>query len=202
MTTNLPTAGEDIAKVRIEGHVLITDPETNEILVDKKNAIHFENFSEALALSLANRPNGFIQEMSFGNGASTVSGTGAITYFPPNVTGSEATLYNQTYSKVVNDQSPLNTNKATSFIRIVHGANSVYSDIIVTCLLDYNEPAGQEAFDDTTSTETQFVFDELGLFSYDDSGAGKLLTHVIFHPVQKSLNRTIQVRYTLRIYMV
>jgi hypothetical protein len=188
--------------VHVEGHVLITDAETEEVLVDKNNAIHFENFSEALALSLTNRPNGFIQEMAFGNGASTVSGTGAITYFPPNVTGSEATLYNKTYAKNVNDQSPLNTDKSTSYMRMVHSANSVFSDIIVTCLLDYNEPAGQEAFDDNTSTESAYVFDELGLFSYDESGVGKLLTHVVFHPVQKSLNRTIQIRYTLRIYMV
>ena len=41
----------------------------------------------------------------------------------------------------------------------------------------------------------EFVFDELGLISE----SGKLLTHVIFSPVQKSLNRLIQIDYTVRI---
>ena len=43
------------------------------------------------------------------------------------------------------------------------------------------------------------MFDELGLTSYASSGTGKLLTHVIFHPVQKSLNRLIQIDYTVRV---
>jgi hypothetical protein len=44
------------------------------------------------------------------------------------------------------------------------------------------------------------VFDELGLKSWTgDEGTGKLLTHVVFHPIQKSLNRLIQVDYTVRI---
>ena len=44
--------------------------------------------------------------------------------------------------------------------------------------------------------------DELGLKSWEGTENGstnKLLTHVIFHPVQKSLNRLIQIDYTLRI---
>ena len=43
---------------------------------------------------------------------------------------------------------------------------------------------------------------ELGLKSFEGTENGstnKLLTHVIFHPVQKSLNRLIQIDYTLRI---
>lgn len=185
-----------------EGHVLIRDAETGEVLVSQKNAIHFENMSEALALGLANRTNGNIHEMVFGNGASTVSGTGAITYFPPNVTGSDAALYNQTYSKIVNDQSPLNDDPTRNYLRVQHTTNASFSDVIITCLLDYSEPAGQELFDDSSSLETAFVFDEIGLRAFDPvPGNGKLLSHVIFHPVQKALNRTIEVVYTIRIYM-
>ena len=49
-----------------------------------------------------------------------------------------------------------------------------------------------------------FVFDELGLFGYvpgaNGLGAGlPLLTHVIFSPVQKALNRLIQIEYTVRV---
>ena len=40
-----------------------------------------------------------------------------------------------------------------------------------------------------------YVFDELALYT----GNNDLLTHVVFHPVQKSANRKIQVIYTLRI---
>jgi hypothetical protein len=72
---------------------------------------------------------------------------------------------------------------------------------LVTCLLDYGEPAGQSAFDNTAYTTDQYAFDELGLKGWSATGAGlgKLLTHVIFHPVQKSLNRLIQIEYTVRI---
>jgi hypothetical protein len=65
--------------------------------------------------------------------------------------------------------------------------------------LDYGEPDGQEAFDNSVDMSGNFVFDELGLVSFSPSGTGKLLTHVIFHPVQKSLNRLLQIDYTIRI---
>jgi hypothetical protein len=66
-------------------------------------------------------------------------------------------------------------------------------------LLDYGEPNNQEAFDNTTYLDGEYVFDELGLRAYNPTGTGKLLTHVIFHPVQKSLNRLIQIDYTVRV---
>ena len=55
------------------------------------------------------------------------------------------------------------------------------------------------AIDNATNADSLYVFDELGLVSYLPSGQGRLLTHVIFHPVQKSLNRLIQIDYTVRV---
>lgn len=196
----------DNANQKMVGHVLIRNKQTGDVLVDKMNAIHFENMSEAIALALTNRATGHIHEMVFGNGASTVSGTGAITYFPTNSAGADAQLYYQTHRKIVDDQSPLMSENdrlsGGNKLVVQHAVNAVYSDIIVTCTLDYNEPSGQAAFDDITDTESAYVFDELGLKSFDSTpGAGKLLSHVVFHPIQKSLNRVIEIIYTVRIYM-
>jgi hypothetical protein len=193
---------QDNLGTRFVGHVLIRDAATREVLVDKFNQIHFENMSEALALSLADRSTGHIHEMVFGNGASTVSGTGAVTYFPPNATGQTAQLYNQTYRKVIDDMSPLNVNVVDNNLRVQHTQNATYTDIVVTCTLEASEPSGQLAFDNTTDAEGSFVFDEIGLKSFAAiEGTGRLLSHVIFHPVQKSLNRTIEIVYTVRIFM-
>ena len=76
----------------ITGHVLIKDAVTGEVLVDKFNAINYENFSISLARTIANRPDSWIQEMCFGNGGATVSEIGTITYLPPNVVGQTAEL--------------------------------------------------------------------------------------------------------------
>jgi hypothetical protein len=193
---------EDKLGPKFVGHVLIRDKNTREVLVDRFNAINLEAMSVALAQSLADRSTGQIHEMDFGNGASTVSGTGAVTYFPPNVTGLTAALYNQTYRKVVDDMSPLNVNTADNYINVQHSAGTTFSDIVITCTLEANEPSGQLAFDNTTNTEGTYVFDELGIRSFAAiEGTGMLLTHVIFHPVQKSLNRVIEIVYTIRIFM-
>ena len=185
---------------KIEGFIKITDPWTKEVLVDKKNAIHYENISICMANTLANRPTGFIYKMAFGNGGSAVDPTGVITYLPPNTTGQNASLYNETYSKVVDDNSASNTDPANNYMTVVHTSGNVYTDIITTCLLDYGEPAGQQAFDNSTNFNGEYVFDELGLQCWNGSASNLLLiTHVIFHPVQKSLNRQIQIDYTLRI---
>jgi hypothetical protein len=185
---------------KIEGFVKITDPGTGEIFVDKKNAIHYENISIAMAQTLSNRDIGYIYEMAFGNGGSSVDPTGIITYLPPNTTGQNADLYNQTYAKVVDDNSAANSDTANNKMTVLHTAGKVYTDILVTCLLDYGEPAGQQAFDNSTNFNGEFVFDELGLKCWNGSATNlRLITHVIFHPVQKSLNRQIQIDYTLRI---
>ena len=185
--------------ILIKGHIKIYDPETKEIFIDKNNAIHYENMSIALADSVGNRGNGWIYEMSFGNGGTSVDPTGIITYLTPNSTGTNASLYNQTYKKIVDDQSVNNVDPNRNKIETRHVSGTNYTDIIVQCLLDYGEPNGQEANDTATDTENQYVFDELGLVSYSPTGTGRLLTHVVFHPVQKSLNRLIQIDYTVRV---
>jgi hypothetical protein len=189
---------------KIEGFVKITDPNSGEILVDKKNAIHYENISIAMAQTLSNRTSaqggGWIYEMAFGNGGSSVDPTGVITYLPPNITGQNADLYNETYAKVVDDNSAADTDPANNYMTVIHTTGKPYTDILVTCLLDYGEPAGQQAFDNSTNFNGEYVFDELGLKSWAGSSTDlMLITHVIFHPVQKSLNRQIQIEYTLRI---
>ena len=186
--------------VKIEGFLKIYDPNNGEIFVDKKNAIHYENMSIALANTLAHREVGWIYQMAFGNGGSSVDPTGVITYLPPNTTGQNADLYNETYAKVVDDNSAADTDPANNNLSISHTAGKVYTDVLVTCLLDYGEPAGQQAFDNSTNFNGEFVFDELGLKYWNGSADDlRLLTHVIFHPVQKSLNRQIQIDYTVRI---
>ena len=196
---------QDNINAMIRGHILIKDVISGETLVDKNNQIHFENFSYALAQTIGNRPYGWIQEMAFGNGGATVSATGTITYNPPNVVGQTATLYNETYYKVVDDLSPLDVNPAKNYIKINHTDGTTYADVITTCTLDLGEPAGQEAFDTTTSINGTYVFNELGLRAYGVSGvpgSGRLLTHVVFSPVQKSLNRQLEIVYTIRIQTI
>jgi len=189
-----------LAPASIQGHIRIFDPMTQEVFVDKRNAIHYENMSIALAQSLANTNLGYIFQMAFGNGGSSVDPTGVITYLPPNVTGANADLYNETYAKVVDQNSALNTDPTRNKMTVLHTSGQVYTDILVSCLLDYGEPAGQQAFDNSTNFNGEYVFDELGLKAWEGATDDlMLITHVIFHPVQKSLNRQIQIDYTVRI---
>lgn len=189
---------------KIEGFLKIYDPNSGEVLVDKKNAINYENMSEAIADTLSSRGFGEIYQMAFGNGGASVDETGVITYLPPNTTGQNAALYNQTYAKIVDDTSVFNLDPTRNKMTVSHTTGKVYTDILVQCLLDYGEPSGQAAFDNSTQTDSTYVFDELGLlanYGTDNDGnvITRLLTHVIFHPVQKSLNRQIQIDYTVRI---
>jgi hypothetical protein len=166
---------------KVEGFLKIYDPNSLEVFVDKKNAINYENMSVSLADTLS-----------------------IITYLPPNTTGQNAALYNETYVKIVDDTSVLNLDPTRNKMTVNHTSGQLYSDILVQCLLDYGEPAGQDAFDNSTQTDSDYIFDELGLLAYygtDSAGETitRLLTHVIFHPVQKSLNRQIQIDYTVRI---
>jgi hypothetical protein len=193
------TRPNETAGYHFEGHIKIWEPETGVVHRDQRNAIHYENMSIAMVNSISNQKDGWIYEMVFGSGGTTVDPTGLITYLTPNTIGTNSSLYNQTYRKVVDQNSIENSDPVRNKMEIRHISGATYSDVLISCILDYSEPDGQEAFDNSQDLSGDFVFDELGLKSYSSSGNGKLLTHVVFHPVQKSLNRLLQIDYTVRI---
>ena len=129
----------DKSGVAVQGHIKIFDPSSGEIYVDKRNAIHYEIMSIALAESLANAGKGAIYEMSFGNGGTSVDPTGIITYLTPNSTGTNASLYNQTHTKVVDDRSVNNLDPVRNKIETRHVSGTNYTD----CLL-YTSPSPRD----------------------------------------------------------
>jgi hypothetical protein len=193
---------DEVGGISLQGHIKIFDPKTNEVFVNKRNAIHYENFSLALVNSVGNQGYGWVSKMAFGNGGSRVDPTGIITYLTPNSVGQNAALYNKTYEKSVDAASSSNLDPTRNFMETRHLVGATYSDLLVSCLLDFGEPNGQLAFDNSANLDGQFVFDELGLVGFDSTGNELLLTHVIFHPVQKSLNRMIQIDYTVRVQSI
>ena len=46
---------DESSGIYLRGHIKIHDPTTGEVFIDKPNAIHYENFSIALANSIANK---------------------------------------------------------------------------------------------------------------------------------------------------
>lgn len=203
---NMPvkdTHPDDVAGISVSGHIMIRDKETGEVLINRRNAIHYGNMANIIANALNNAQGAYIHYMAFGNGATSVDTSGRIIYKTPRVSEAfetGANLYGRTYYKIVS------ANTETDKIQIVPGVS--YTDIKVTCTLGYAEPSDQDLFDGATTTEGDYVFDELALFSYprnptdsDPINTSNMLTHVIFHPVQKSQNRIIEIIYTIRVQL-
>ena len=131
----------DTTGLNITGHVLIEDVDTNAILLDKQNAINFENISFALANLLAGVSNDYaITAMEFGNGGTTVDNEGIIIYDLPNVGGNTATLHQKTFEKVI-------TGTTGNLISVEERPGFPYSDVVVECTLDYDEPSDAEDLD-------------------------------------------------------
>jgi hypothetical protein len=188
---------QERALATIDGHVMITDLDTGEVLLDKHNAINFINMAVSLASLLANKLDDeergyFITHMAFGNGGSTVDTTGTVQYRAPNVStadGQFGKLHRETYIKSVANLDEHNKIQVEKF------QGQVFSDVVVTSTLGFGEPDDQEIIDNSSTFEGDFVFDEIGLVTE----TGSFLTHIVFHPIEKSANRKIQVVYTLRI---
>lgn len=165
-----------------------------QVLLDQRNAIHNEHASIILARGLANRDDGSVYSMHFGSGGATIDPLGDIIFATPNTVGA-SDLNVPTYFEVVDDTlgAPPGNQMA---VRHVNG--TLFSDVEIRCVIDKDEPFGQQAFDNVgfnINDASLFIFDEIGLKSQD----GLLLTHITFSPIQKSANRIIEVVYTLRV---
>lgn len=198
--------------VSITTHITIRDLDTGEVLREGKNAIHQENMSVALATALARGSNYFVSEIHFGNGATIVETDGNVSYRLPNVAGVDADLYNDKFFRVVDSSDINNPNFAENNVTVVHPKGAVYADTVITTTLDYTDPLASDSvfniinstensLDATTTIDGEMVFDEIALKTRGTNGlnTGKLLTHFIFHPVEKGTNQRIQIVYQLRV---
>lgn len=204
MKNEKPEAVNEHAGIGMNGHILIRDKETGEELVNKRNAIHYGNMANGVANALGGdstaRDNAKIHFMAFGNGGTSVDTAGKVVYKSPRVSESfeaSADLYSRSYNKIISN------NTSTDKIEVVSGSS--FTDLKITCTLGYAEPSDQDLFDSSTDNNGSYVFDELALFSYPTDNTNittsKMLTHVVFHPVQKSQNRIIEIIYTVRIQL-
>lgn len=192
---------QDGIKLQATGHLKITDKDSGEVLVDKHNAIHYGNISTEIAQAMIGTDTAFLEYLAFGDGASITDGAGVITYRAPNVSTTKSPSA-RPYSINLVVQI---TNKDTSEtpVATTEGSESTvnYEDISMTIELGPSDANG-------------LVFDEMALFSGPHSQDNdailsalpadseiRMLTHIIFHPIEKSANRTFTITYTIRIQM-
>ena len=179
--------------VQICGHVLITDSQTGEVLLDKSNAIHPQNMARIIARALSNEDNSIIHRIAFGNGGTFIDAAANTAYNPPNTgangEGWESRLYHETYSEIVDEDNPAHKTDPGSAgsdnVRIGGGAVptddpvgggvtslevGLKSNMIVSMFINQNEPTGQltsqSPIPTLTPDEKCFVFDEIGLYSF------------------------------------
>lgn len=188
-----------LIKTHVHGHVQIKDAKTGEVLLDKDNAVHNKNMAIAIARGLSNTTSGVgtfqIYTLALGNGGTSLDSMDQITYLPPNTTNPAATLYNETYSQVVDEQQS-GTPSANSVTYQVDPASN--NTIVITSMTVLaGEPSGQDLTDSPPdpNPKSQYDWDELGLLTSDNL----LLTHIIFSPILKTANRELVITYTLTI---
>lgn len=175
--------------LEMQTRVVISDSDTQEVLVDKSNAVHPQNVSRAVARAFSREPNYFIKRIAFGNGGTFTDAARNIVYNPTNTEGWDARLYNETYSEIVDDLDPNFKDDPGSAeagnIRLGGGAVpsddpagggvtstevGTKSNIVIRAFINQNEPTGQIASQDeigpvVNDDERCFIFDELGLYS-------------------------------------
>lgn len=188
----------DIVNYKVTGHLRIWEKDSGKVLLDHHNAIHPENMSIALAESLAHGK-GFIREMVFGNGGVRVNASNEFLYSAPQTIGRMASLYNQTYSKIVDQNDSANDDIDNNYMEVSHINGNVYSDILIHCTLNKNEPSSQNVLNNDNEIATQeYQFSEVGLKTYN----GDLITHICCYPIEKSANVCLQIDYNIRLQIV
>lgn len=169
---------KEMVKIGVKGSVKIED-DTGKVLLEQDNAVHPQNLSRIIARALSGEPNSKVYKLALGNGGTYIDATGATSFRRPNdgispdLAGWQSRLYNETYNEVVDEGSPLlghgeGTSPGGDGTGI-DGVRSVKlptgeSQIIVTCVLNSQEPSSQLS-NSLISTTSAYTFDELGLFT-------------------------------------
>lgn len=170
---------KDFLRIGVTTNVNITD-DLGNVLLDKSNAIHPQNMSRIIARALANEPNSTIYKLALGRGGTYIDATGATSFRRPNdgvspdLAGWQSRLYEETYNEVVDEGSGLlGTGVGTSPGGDGAGIDGVRSiklptgesQVIVTCVINSQEPNGQQSNSLVSTTNGTYTFDELGLFT-------------------------------------
>lgn len=206
---------QEALKTTVIGHVMIKDDQGN-VLLDKQNAIHPKNMATAIARGLSNTVNYQIYKLKLGNQGTYIDSNMQIVFRPPNTSGDTADLYNPTYVEVVDDgDASVGGGNSVTFTNIPASTNT---RVIITAVISANEavnrptdeadsatPTADPTTDASLDPDSQFFFDELGLFTKETSGtmldgAGEMmLSHLIFSPIEHTGSRELTIVYSLTI---
>ena len=124
--------------LNLVGTVMIHDDQGN-LVVKKQNAIHPQNMALVVARALAREDNGYVFELAFGNGGTFYNTSSSLVYKSPNVMGSGASLYNETYSVQVDDLTS-GTPTSNSVSALPSPAPALTSLVVVTAQLAASTP--------------------------------------------------------------
>jgi len=189
----------DVLNVKsVTGFVTVRDIDTKDVLREEQNAIHVGNLIVALGNTLIGNDDYFLNTMSFGSGATSITPDGQVFYRNKNVSSlydPTAELYNLTYQKTLSNMSSATIIDGNNIVGVT--SESGHFDINVICTLDYGEPSDQDLEATGTIMDGPYIFDEIAM----KTSNGLMVSHLVMHPVQKAANRAIEVEYTIRLQM-
>ena len=217
----------DSIQTQVIGTLKIFDKDTGETLVKKRNAIHPGNMAYIIASALSGNETSVnvggnppkINWMAFGNGGT--SSTTTLSYRSPKISeiydglplsSSSSRLYSKTYQQQLiqnrvyapgeeMDDGELVPNRTAKVKFRVDVSHTDYEDMVK---LDKGISLPNTDSNNDAATVTAYTIDEIGLISASEGSEmiedkSLLVTHVTFHPVLLSANRTIVVDYTITI---